>query len=70
MKTDRQTDRHTDAHIAIGADKHHMYRTAPQQPDIHRQEVQGYQRSDRVGGTPASYSEGPGIEPRSRDQLG
>lgn len=55
-----------DTRNAIGADYHHMYRTAMQQPDINRQEVQGYWRSDRVGGTPASYS-GPAIETRSRD---
>ena len=40
---------------AMGADKQQMFRASLQQPDIHRQEVQGYQRSDRVGGKLASY---------------
>lgn len=61
--------RHTDTHNAVSAEKHQVCCTALQRPDVHRQEVQGYQRRDRVDGTPASYSEGPGIKPRSRDQL-
>ena len=47
--TATQAHSHTDTHNAIGADKQQMYSTALQQPDIHRQDVQGYQRSDRVG---------------------